>query len=887
MTQIGKYLVRREIGRGGMAVVYEADDPDLRRAVALKVLSSSDPESSAVKRFHREASLAAGLRHPNIIAVHDVGQAPGDNGATVYFIAMDLVRGRTLQQFLSSPDALRLLEDVSRAAGHAHSQGIVHRDLKPANVLVDDSGRAVLTDFGLARGDDESRLTRDGAVLGTPVYMAPEQVEGRNDDVGPRTDVYALGVMLYEILAGRPPFVGDTAAQVYAQILTSEPSRPSAGRADFEAICLKAMERDASRRYGDGTDFADDLARARRGDPVLATRPGLFTRAARRLRRRSAWILFAAVTLVAVSWPVLTHLRIRARLRDSLDRAAKAATLDEARDAWRDAADLGSADARREFEAVSALLRRREDDREAARRNSEARALAQERAFKQLELGRPSLDQAVALLSRADAPIDEMFRLADAALDAFRVAQETAPWLAEARYLAGRAWEIRGDPERAEQSWSKAAELDPSYGPALFLLGRSLLIKAYIATCYHKTRSDAPVHAAKAAEALDAATREGSGFDDAVLGVAARAMAHHVRGEDAAARKLGEDGVAALRSRPGVEDLHWLLALAAAEPAEGLGHFDRCLALRPLHPAALLGRGLACMRLARFAEAERDFGRVAALWPRSRDAWNCLGTARHARGQFDAAIADYGRALHVDPEFVHALCNRASALATRADRLAASGRQAEADEARRDALADYDRAVVADPGHPIPRDGRGSLRLAMGAVEEALADFSEAVRIDPDDLDALASRANARRTLGDSKGALLDLDSSLARNPNHVPSLQQRFATRYATHDIDGAMSDADRLVAITPTATAFMNRGAMKLLLKRTAEAVADLTSALERQPGHLDALYNRAVAHVMLERWKEARDDADAALRLSPAGWKSRAEMERLRDLARSRLK
>lgn len=303
----GKYRLLGEIGRGGMGVVYRAVHPDLGTEVALKVLSSENAGEEERARFRREAQTAARLQHPNIVATHDFGEVEG----RPYFTMM-LVEGSTFSAVLGSDalnlyDKLKLLIQVCEAVAHAHDQGVIHRDLKPGNVLVTKDGRALVTDFGLARRvDSQSHLTVTGAIMGTPAYMAPEQARG--DEVDRRADLYSLGAMLYELLAGRPPYLGP-AAQVLVEILRSEPPPPRTFRKgiprELETVCLKALSREPDRRYADAREIAADLRRFLSGDPIRAKPPSMFYRLRKGLaRHRSAWIagLVIAALLAGGGW---------------------------------------------------------------------------------------------------------------------------------------------------------------------------------------------------------------------------------------------------------------------------------------------------------------------------------------------------------------------------------------------------------------------------------------------------------------------------------------------------------------------------------------------------------------------------------------------------------
>ena len=230
---LGKYEVVRRIAHGGTCDVFEARDPDLGRQVAIKVLRDGTPD-----RLRVEATAAARLHHPNIVAVHEIGPD---------YIVMDFIAGRTLAELrpgLAVNERVKILETVARAVDHAHSKGVVHRDLKPANILIEPEGRVVLTDFGIAKLLDGEDLTVTGSVMGTPHYMAPEQVQGRG--FGPSVDVWALGVLLYEAVAGRRPFEADSALDVYDQIVRREPVRLPG---KLGAIAARALEKDIRRRY--------------------------------------------------------------------------------------------------------------------------------------------------------------------------------------------------------------------------------------------------------------------------------------------------------------------------------------------------------------------------------------------------------------------------------------------------------------------------------------------------------------------------------------------------------------------------------------------------------------------------------------------------------------
>jgi serine/threonine protein kinase len=274
-TQIGGYEILGVLGRGGMGVVYKARQKSLDRLVALKVLLGAEfaqPEQLA--RFRGEAKAVAKLQHPNIVTIYEDGEQDGMPYFSMKFIEGESLARKLHREFLSEREAARLIETLARAMQYAHERGIVHRDLKPSNVLLDAAGSPKITDFGLAKylDDRDVAQTRTGAILGTPGYMAPEQAAGRSREVGPATDVYALGAMLYEMLAGRPPFRGETPVDTILQVVQNEPDPPSKLNPrisrDLEMICLKCLAKEPERRYATAENLADDLSRFLAGKPI-------------------------------------------------------------------------------------------------------------------------------------------------------------------------------------------------------------------------------------------------------------------------------------------------------------------------------------------------------------------------------------------------------------------------------------------------------------------------------------------------------------------------------------------------------------------------------------------------------------------------------------------
>ncbi len=344
--QIGEYAVIRELGRGGMGVVYQARHTTLNRVVALKmILGGQFASNEDLERFQAEARANAALDHPGIVSIYEIGQCLGQP-----FFAMAFIEGPSLADVLQSgplppPVATRLLRKIVAAVAYAHEHGVIHRDLKPANVLMSprsnvqsptsEDGLGTLdlghwtpciTDFGLAkRLDGESQLTASGQLLGTPLYMSPEQAAGRTREVGAAADIYSLGAIFYVMLTGQPPFVADNPVEIILQVLESDPPLPRSVCPDvpreLEWICLKCLEKKPADRYASAAALADDLDRYLRHEPVEARLPTLGQRFRRGMRREPvlAWhaiclglllLLIQAIYVLHPERELVYHLKI-------------------------------------------------------------------------------------------------------------------------------------------------------------------------------------------------------------------------------------------------------------------------------------------------------------------------------------------------------------------------------------------------------------------------------------------------------------------------------------------------------------------------------------------------------------------------------------------------
>lgn len=714
-----RYVIEREIGRGGMGVVYAAYDVELGREVALKVLAQGAVAQQARERFVREARATARLDHPGVATVYDASER---------FIAMRLVRGEPLSRALASPrrERVRWVRDAAMAVQAAHQQGIVHRDLKPGNILIED-GRAIVTDFGLAKDlAQDEHLSQSGQILGTPAYMAPEQARGQGQWADERTDVYGLAATLHFVLTGKAPFErveGEPLVRVLGRVVDEDvPSPRRIDRTlerDLEIIVLRGLEKDPARRYATARAFADDLSRFLEGLPIEARAPSTTYRLARFVARHRGAVVFA----VSLALVLIVTLIV----------------------AWQQSARrVASSEALALSDRVSGWLR----DSELCERLGEV-----ERRDELLDRG---LAECREFLARHDVAWGHVLegrllaarRDAEGALRAFDRALEIDAELASARLARGvlLAGEIFASAPgvRLEDSAALSPSLAERRAAALTDLERALASSDLTRMEYQLGRADRAALLGDRPVAV-AAYRE-------VL----RLEPTHVR---------ARYGLLAVELAEGRDDEALGLAMSALDLHRGLG-------------AAYVARSRldsdaeeAVERTARLEEARSRVAQGDA--PAS--AYSELATLRLESGDVEGALADFTHALERDPTDALAHGQRGLAQVRRAAELAPREPQ-RALEAWRGAIGDFTAAVTIEPTLVGAINDRGvahleceRIVLARGDLEgarrerdSAFADFDAAVSLDPRFGLALLNRAIASRRIVEADSTRADARERLA-----------------------------------------------------------------------------------------------------------------------------
>ena len=870
-TSIPGYEVNEEIGRGGMGVVYRARQLSLNRVVALKmILAGRHASDDELGRFRLEAEAVAQLQHPNIVQVYEVGEHHGRA-----FCCLEFVAGGSLDRKLAGqPQPARatavLVRTLAQAMHAAHERGIVHRDLKPANVLVTADGTPKITDFGLAKQlDDDTWKTHSGVILGTPSYMAPEQAAGHIRQIGPATDTYALGAILYEVLTGRPPFAAATLMDTLEQVRYQEPVPPSRLQSkvprDLEIICLKCLHKDPHRRYASARELANDLDRFLTGEPIRARAIGAWERGLKWARRRPA-----AAALIATSAVAVLGLAAGAFLYQDRQRR-------EAQDAAREARQELSGRQRRDevqqriVEGQKALA-----DKDLDRAQLQfSRALAGIGAD-EAALG-PLRDEARRLLDEAERGLANR-RAVQQALD---TTEDFKKQRGEALFHATLA---TGEGLLANRQATRTACRAAFKLVGLDLRGRTPLTLEGTFTETQRAELRAGCYELLLMLA-EVETQAGDGAEAvrAALDLLARAaslghpthptQAYHLR-RARYLERLGEQRQAEAErrlaaARPPVTALDYYLLgderYKQGDVAAAAVDFERALVLQSDHFWARYFLAVSYLRLGRPAEAKPLL--TACLIEQPRFVWLYLlrGFAHTQLSEFVAAADDFRRALELRPgkDAQHVLYANRGVLWLQQGKL---------DQA----VADLLHAISLKPGEYQARVTLAHVYQKQKKWAQATEQLKEAIRLEPDlaflyRLQARLQRDRPESNLADALHACkkaIELEQRAGPSPVLARDHVEHGRLLYRLRRDRDALAAYDEALKIPPVlASAHLGRAEALLRLRNYAEVVASLDAYLKAGGRPSAAVYQaRAVARSKQGQYAAAVQDYGLALEFRP---------------------
>ncbi len=964
-TVIGPYKLLEQIGEGGFGVVFMAEQTQpVRRKVALKVLKPGMDTRQVVARFEAERQALAIMDHPNIAKVFDGGttgekdeggrmkdekEADGRSdssfrlhrssfgGGRPYFV-MELVKGVPITEFcdqnhLTPRQRLELFVPVCQAVQHAHHKGIIHRDLKPSNVLVtvhDTTPVPKVIDFGVAKAlgqelTDKSLFTGFAQMIGTPLYMSPEQAGQSGLDIDTRSDIYSLGVLLYELLTGTTPFDKERFKQaaydeIRRIIREEEPPKPSTRlseskdslpsisaqrqtepakltklvRGELDWIVMKTLEKDRNRRYETANGFAMDVQRYLADQPVLACPPSAGYRLRKFARRNKRTLVTAAllgVMLLAAVGAVAGSLGWAAR-----DRAARraeaaqqaSASLIRAR-AWM--GDNKLALARQELAEAKGRIGNDRAALPALAEEIEAldAALARFQSFldlvEQAHEAETRLTVELALSGEADRGMKSApspVRISD------RDPAKAVPFLLQAlsRYEVMERDDWPAALERGLVETGQVRQIRRSAYEELLWLADDVFRRRQE---HHSGRKLSPAEAAR--EGLVYLHKAEASWRPTAAFFRIRAGCRKASGEAEAARA---DEALVRQTPPTIALDHYLLgvaAQAARDKAEGVKQFEAALRLEPTHYWSLMSLG-SC--LDDLGDQEQDFAAATVAFtgcilkrPEHAPAWHNRGVAHGRLRQYDRSLADFSKAIELKPDaawswtnrgvshanlrqYDKALADHSKAIELQPDYALAWNNRGDCHRNLRQyakALADCSKAIELKPGYAPAWNNRGNAHADLGQHDKAMTDYSKATELQPDEALAWYNRGTVHADLGQYDKAIADLSKAIEIKPDLKEAWFNRGDAYRNLHQYDKALADLSKVIQLKPDdAKAWNNRGVIHKDLGQYDKAIADYSKAIELKPDYAWAWDNRGNAHQGLGQYAKAVADHSKAIEIEP---------------------
>jgi tetratricopeptide (TPR) repeat protein/serine/threonine protein kinase len=859
LPRLGKFELLETVGHGACGTVYRATDTELDRIVAVKLpRSGSFVTKEDEDRFLREGRSVAQLRHPGIVPIYEVGRV-----GVFPYMASEFVEGRTLAHAIASRrfgfrDTAEIVAQAAEALHHAHSLGVVHRDVKPSNLMIvmpkrtaadwqapkgsrmDSRPRATVRvmDFGLARRDEgEVTLTVDGQVLGTPAYMSPEQARGEAHGVSGQSDIYSLGVILYELLTNELPFRGNKNMLVQ-QVLNEEPRPPRSLNdripRDLETITLKCLRKSSDERFATAEDLAVDLRRFLRDEPIVA-RPISRTVRAWRWTRRNPVLTVASLAAVLLVTLLVAFTIAFFRERGEREEAEQALQ-NERVDTFTLQAKLdhvATAIAEGEFEQSISdyLVAIRIDPKDAIAYHSRGRAWY---AIEKYDRAIADFTEAIHLdpkLIAAYVSRGNSWRHTkeyDKAIADYNEAIRLDPKFAVAYVSCGNTWSAKGDHDKATADGSAAILLDPNCATAYRVRG----------AVRHFT------------EEYDQAIRD---FDKAIRLDPQFSAAYVSRGSTWSAKgdydKAIVDCSEAILLDPNCATAYRVRGVARHFKEEydaAISDVNEAIRIDPQFSAAYVSCGDIWCAKGDYDQAIADYDEAIRLDPKNAIAYYDRGRAWYANTKYDKAYADWTEAIHLDAQFAVAYisCGNTWSYVNEYEK----------------AIPDCNEAIRLDPKNAIAYYNRGRAWYAKDKYDKAIADWTKAIHLDPKFVAAYVSRANAWSHLNEYDKAIADCNEAIDLHPIDAAYVSRGDAWS-AKGEYDKAVADYTTAIHLDPKeASAFSNRGDGWYAKGELDRAIADWTEAL-----HLDSNLVKAydgIARVRATSLEERHRDSKLAV-------------------------